>query len=47
MKEYTPKQIKELKANPYTLNDDCQMKLIDTMQKVVNETSNGIICLIL
>ena len=34
-------------AKIQTINDDCQMKLIDTMQKVVNETSNGIICLIL
>ena len=36
-----------ISAKIQTINDDCQMKLIDTMQKVVNETSNGIICLIL
>ena len=30
-----------------TINDDCQLKLIDTMQKVINETSNGIVCLII
>ncbi len=29
------------------LNDDCQSKLQDTMQKVVNETSGGLVCLIL
>lgn len=29
------------------MNDDCQTKLMDTMQKVVNENSGGIICLII
>lgn len=29
------------------LNDDCQLKLQDTMQKVVNETSGGLVCLII
>lgn len=31
----------------HTINDDCQVKLMDTMQKVINETSNGIVCLII
>lgn len=30
-----------------SLNDDCRTKLMDTMQKVVNESSNGIVCLII
>lgn len=29
------------------MNDDCQTKLMDTMQKVVNDNSGGIICLII
>lgn len=29
------------------LNDDCQTKLQDTMQKVVNETNGGLVCLII
>lgn len=29
------------------MNDDCQLKLQDTMQKVVNENSGGLICLII
>ena len=29
------------------LNDDCQSKLQDTMQKVVNESSGGLVCLII
>ncbi len=29
------------------MNDDCQTKLMDTMQKVVNDNSGGLICLII
>lgn len=29
------------------LNDDCQVKLQETMQKVVNESSGGLVCLII
>ena len=29
------------------INDDCQVKLQDTMQKVVNENSGGLVCLII
>ncbi len=29
------------------INDDCQIKLQDTMQKVVNESSGGMVCLII
>ena len=29
------------------LNDECQVKLQDTMQKVVNENSGGLVCLII
>lgn len=36
-----------IKTKINTINDDCQIKLIDTMQKVINETSNGIVCLII
>lgn len=36
-----------IKAKIQMLNDDCQTKLMDTMQKVVNETSGGLVCLII
>ena len=29
------------------INDDCQVKLQDTMQKVVNESNGGLVCLII
>ena len=29
------------------INDDCQLKLQETMQKVVNESSGGLVCLII
>ena len=29
------------------LGDDCQLKLQETMQKVVNESSGGLVCLII
>lgn len=29
------------------MNDDCQIKLMDTMKKVVNDNSGGIVCLII
>ena len=36
-----------IKGKIQMLNDDCQLKLQDTMQKVVNETSGGLVCLII
>ena len=36
-----------IKSKVTMLNDDCQIKLQDTMQKVVNETSGGLVCLII
>lgn len=36
-----------IKAKIRMLNDDCQNKLMDTMQKVVNETNGGLVCLII
>ena len=36
-----------IRGKMQTLNDDCQIKLQDTMQKVVNESSGGIVCLII
>lgn len=36
-----------IKSKIQMLNDDCQSKLQDTMQKVVNETNGGLVCLIL
>ena len=29
------------------MDDECQMKLQDTMQKIVNESNGGLICLII
>lgn len=36
-----------IKSKVTMLNDDCQIKLQDTMQKVVNENSGGLVCLII
>ena len=29
------------------MDDECQMKLQDTMQKVVNDNNGGLVCIIL
>ena len=36
-----------IKSKITMLNDECQTKLQDTMQKVVNENSGGLVCLII
>ena len=36
-----------IKGKLQMINDDCQIKLQDTMQKVVNETNGGLVCLII
>ena len=36
-----------IKSKVTMLNDDCQIKLQETMQKVVNENSGGLVCLII
>ena len=36
-----------IKGKISMINDDCQVKLQETMQKVVNETSGGLVCLII
>lgn len=36
-----------IRAKIQKMDDECQMKLQDTMQKIVNESSGGLICLII
>lgn len=36
-----------MKSKIQMLNDECQLKLQETMQKVVNETSGGLVCIII
>lgn len=36
-----------IKSKLYMINDESQVKLQDTMQKVVNESSGGLVCLII
>ena len=36
-----------IQAKVSQLTDDCQMKLQDTLQKIINDSSGGMICIII